>query len=254
MKSEMGVVSVVIRPHKLDGIRTFLFFWILLMIRWKLDWSSNKQRRKNEPITMLAPDRLSASCFRLRQPGFHWIINGIGNSVYHALRFWFSLDRNALSLELITTAALTPSLVNTKLKASQYDIRFSFFSGCSHCECDPRGFLSSCQLVAPHCKPHHDLIKEVTNCDARGMKCCRMTCDGPGTMCLPERAPSASEYADLGPRTCKEGYKCVKDPSRLKKKLRMHWLVPRLPMVDIYSYVNHVTEENKEWLISRLFQ
>ena len=98
------------------------------------------------------------------------------------------------------------------------------FSACDHCECDQRGALSSCQFPAPHCKPHHDLVTEVTNCDARGMKCCRMTCDGPGTMCLPQRGPFGldSAYADLGPKTCKEGFECVKAPSRLKEKLRVH--------------------------------
>ena len=99
-----------------------------------------------------------------------------------------------------------------------------FFPGCDHCECDQRGALSSCQLPAPHCKPHHDLVTGVTNCDARGMKCCRMTCDGPGTMCLPQRGPFGvnSAYADLGPKTCKEGFECVKAPSRLIEKLRVN--------------------------------
>ena len=99
-----------------------------------------------------------------------------------------------------------------------------FFSACDHCECDQRGALSSCQLPAPRCKPHHDLVPEVTNCDARGMKCCRMTCDGPGTMCLPQRGRLSldSTYADLGPKTCKEGFECVRATSRLKEKLRVH--------------------------------
>ena len=44
-----------------------------------------------------------------------------------------------------------------------------------------------------------------------------MTCDGPGTMCLPESSPNVA----LGPKTCKEGYKCVKAPSRLKRKLQL---------------------------------
>lgn len=101
---------------------------------------------------------------------------------------------------------------------------YIFFSACDHCECDQRGALSSCQIPAPHCKPHHDLVTEVTICDARGMECCRMTCDGPGTMCLPQRSPLGldSAYADLGPKTCKEGFECVKAPSRLKEKLRVH--------------------------------
>lgn len=95
------------------------------------------------------------------------------------------------------------------------------FTGCDHCECDHSGALSSCQLVAPQCKPHHDLVPEATMCDARGLKCCRMTCDGPGTMCLPEEGRSSSTYADLGTKTCKEGFICVKAASRLRKKLRI---------------------------------
>ena len=44
-----------------------------------------------------------------------------------------------------------------------------------------------------------------------------MTCDGPGTMCLPNDAPNT----DLGPNKCKEGYKCVKAPSRLKRRFQL---------------------------------
>ena len=87
------------------------------------------------------------------------------------------------------------------------------YIGCSNCECDEGGALSSCQV--PQCKPNHDLLIEETSCDVRGLKCCRMTCDGPGTMCLPDNAPNA----DLGQKSCKEGYKCVTAPSRLKRRL-----------------------------------
>lgn len=89
--------------------------------------------------------------------------------------------------------------------------------GCSNCECDEGGALSSCQV--PQCKPNHDLLIEETSCDARGLKCCRMTCDGPGTMCLPDKEPNA----DLGQKSCKEGYKCVNAPSRLKRRLLISW-------------------------------
>ncbi|XP_044166612.1 uncharacterized protein LOC122950693 [Acropora millepora] len=88
---------------------------------------------------------------------------------------------------------------------------------CDHCECDQGGALSSCQVASPNCKPYHDLLLEATRCDARGMRCCRLTCDGPGTMCLPKSAPNA----DIGPTTCKEGYKCVKAPFRLLRKLQL---------------------------------
>ena len=91
------------------------------------------------------------------------------------------------------------------------------YIGCSNCECDEGGALSSCQV--PQCKPNHDLLIEETSCDARGLKCCRMTCDGPGTMCLPDNAPNA----DLGQKSCKEGYKCVTAPSRLKRRLLISW-------------------------------
>ena len=91
------------------------------------------------------------------------------------------------------------------------------YLGCSNCECDEGGALSSCQV--PQCKPNHDLLIEETSCDARGLKCCRMTCDGPGTMCLPDNAPNA----DLGQKSCKEGYKCVTAPSRLKRRLLISW-------------------------------
>ena len=91
------------------------------------------------------------------------------------------------------------------------------YIGCSNCECDEGGALSSCQV--PQCKPNHDLLIEETSCDARGLKCCRMTCDGPGTMCLPDNAPNA----DLGQKSCKEGYKCVTAPSRWKRRLLISW-------------------------------
>ena len=91
------------------------------------------------------------------------------------------------------------------------------YIGCSNCECDEGGALSSCQV--PQCKPNHDLLIEETSCDVRGLKCCRMTCDGPGTMCLPDNAPNA----DLGQKSCKEGYKCVTAPSRLKRRLLISW-------------------------------
>ena len=103
---------------------------------------------------------------------------------------------------------------NSQNVNSQTDL---ILAGCDHCECDEGGALSSCQLAAPHCKPHHDLLIEATSCDARGLRCCRLTCDGPGTMCLPNDAPNT----DLGPSKCKEGYKCVKAPSRLKRRFQL---------------------------------
>ncbi|XP_065051942.1 uncharacterized protein LOC135681409 isoform X2 [Rhopilema esculentum] len=85
---------------------------------------------------------------------------------------------------------------------------------CTMPECDIVGALSMCAEATPHCPANHDDVFDKENiCHARGLKCCRSICAGPGTMCLPKENPCIEGYETVPgkcPHAVDDRYQCCK--------------------------------------------
>ena len=129
-KSKIGVISGVINSTESESEESERFHFLptplmtpSLMIQWKLDCRSRKEKRKNQPITMLGihvcdwfihPLLLPTPTmqFSLDRKRRSHKRNGI---LLPTSTVWFSLDRIALRFWLLLRLQ-TPSPVKTSLK------------------------------------------------------------------------------------------------------------------------------------------
>lgn len=53
-------------------------------------------------------------------------------------------------------------------------------------ECDPTGAISMCYISNVDCPLFHEKVINDQTCESINQQCCRSTCKGKGTFCIPD--------------------------------------------------------------------